>query len=145
MRVMKMNPYERLTAILSGKKDAVDRIPCINSVSVSTIEFMKTYDAYWPVAHKDPVKMAKLASAAHRLCNLENVSVPFCMTVEAEVLGAKIDFHEDKIKWPSVRQFKVKDISDLKFPEDISEAGRIPVITKAIKILKEEFGVLKKK
>ena len=140
MRVMKMNPYERLTAILSGKKDAVDSIPCINSVSVSTIEFMKTYDAYWPVAHKDPVKMAKLASAAHRLCNLENVSVPFCMTVEAEVLGANIDFHEDKIKWPSVRQFKVKDISDLKFPEDISEAGRIPVITKAIKILKEEFG-----
>jgi [methyl-Co(III) methanol-specific corrinoid protein]:coenzyme M methyltransferase len=136
---MKMNPYERFMAILSGKKDAVDRIPCINSVSVSTIEFMKTYDAYWPVAHKDPVKMAKLASAAHRLCNLENVSVPFCMTVEAEVLGAKIDFHEDKIKWPSVRQFNVKDPSDLKFPEDISEAGRIPVIAKAIKILKEEF------
>jgi [methyl-Co(III) methanol-specific corrinoid protein]:coenzyme M methyltransferase len=137
--VIKMLPYERLLAILNGKKDDVDRIPCINSASVSTIEFMKTYDANWPAAHKDPKKMAKLASAAHRLCNLENVSVPFCMTVEAEVLGAKIDFHEDKIKWPSVRQFPVKDPSDLKFPEDISKAGRIPAITEAIKILKDEF------
>lgn len=135
-----MTPFERLMAILKGKKGDVDRIPCINSVSVSTIEFMRTCDAYWPAAHKDPAKMAKLASAAHRLCNLENVSVPFCMTVEAEVLGAKIDFHEDKMKWPSVRQFQVKDPSDLTIPEDVSEAGRVPVITEAIKILKNEFG-----
>ena len=135
-----MTPYERLMAILSGKKEDVDRIPCINSVSVSTIEFMKAYDAYWPAAHKDPVKMAKLGSAAHRLCGLDNISVPFCMTVEAEILGAIIDFHEDKIKWPSVRQFQVNDPSDLKFPEDVSKAGRVPVIVEAIKILKEEFG-----
>jgi [methyl-Co(III) methanol-specific corrinoid protein]:coenzyme M methyltransferase len=135
-----MMPYERLMAILSGKKNTVDRIPCINSVSVSTVEFMKTYGAYWPAAHRDSEKMAKLASAAYRSCSLEIVSVPFCMTVEAEVLGAKIDFHENTIKWPSVRSFQVKDLSDLKFPEDISRFGRIPIITEAIKILKDEFG-----
>jgi [methyl-Co(III) methanol-specific corrinoid protein]:coenzyme M methyltransferase len=135
-----MTPYERLMAILGGKKDQVDKIPCINSVSISTIEFMKTYGAYWPAAHKDPAKMAKLASAAHRLCSLGIVTVPFCMTVEAEILGAKIDFHDDMIKWPSIRSFQVKDPSDLKFPEDVSKVGRVPVITEAIKILKDEFG-----
>lgn len=126
-------------AILSGKKGDVDRIPCINSVSVSTIDFMKTYDAYWPAAHKDPVKMAKLGSAAHRLCGLDNISVPFCMTIEAEVLGAPIDFHEDKIRWPTAKQFLVKGPSDLKFPKDLSTAGRVPVVIEAIKILKKEF------
>ena len=135
-----MNPYERLMLILSGKKKDADRIACVNSVSVSTIEFMKVYDAYWPAAHKDPVKMAKLGSAAHRLCGLDNVSIPFCMTVEAEALGAVIDFHEDKIKWPSVREFHVKASSDLRFPKDVSEAGRVPVVVEAIKRLKEEFG-----
>lgn len=134
-----MTSYERLMAVLRDNKEDIDKIPCINSVSVSTIEFMDYYDAYWPVAHKDPVKMAKLGSAAHRLCGLNNVSVPFCMTVEAEVLGATIDFHEEKIKWPSVRKFQVKEPSDLKFPEDVSTTGRVPVVIEAIKILKKEF------
>lgn len=134
-----MTPYDRFMTVLSRRKENADRIPCVNSVSVATIEFMKAYDAYWPAAHKDPVKMAKLASAAHKLCGLDNMSLPFCMTVEAEVLGATIDFHEDKIKWPSVRQFQVEDPSDLKFPKDVSKAGRVPVIIEAIKILKKEF------
>ena len=134
-----MTSYDRFMAVLSGKKDDVDRIPCVNSTAVSTLEFMKAYDAYWPAAHRDPVKMAKLGSAAHRLCGLDNVSVPFCMTVEAEILGAVIDFHEDKIKWPSIRKFEVKEPSDLKFPEDVSKAGRVPVVVEAIKILKREF------
>ncbi len=62
------------------------------------------------------------------------------MTVEAEVLGARIDFHEDKIKWPSVREFHVENPSDLKFPKDVSKTGRVPVVVEAIKKLKEEFG-----
>lgn len=134
-----MTPYERVMNALSGKKELIDRLPVINSVSVATIDFMKAFDAYWPAAHKDPVKMAKLGSAAHRVCGLENVSVPFCMTVEAELFGATIDFHEGTIKWPSVRQFAVKEPTDLKIPDDISKAGRVYVIAEAIKILKREF------
>ncbi len=138
--MVEMNSYERVMAVLSGRKKEIDRIPCMNSASVSTLEFMKTYDAYWPAAHKDPVKMAKLGSAAHRLCGLDNVTIPFSMTVEAEVLGASINYHEGTVKWPSISEFKVKDPSDLKIPDDVSQAGSIPTITKAIKILKEEFG-----
>jgi [methyl-Co(III) methanol-specific corrinoid protein]:coenzyme M methyltransferase len=126
-------------ATLRGNKSDVDRIPCINSVSVSTMEFMRTYDAFWPDAHKDPEKMAKLGSAAHRLCGLDNLSVPFCMTVEAEVLGATIEFNQNKIKWPSVRKFNVKEFSDFTFPKDVTKTGRVPVIIEAIKKLKHEF------
>ncbi|UCC33692.1 MAG: methylcobamide--CoM methyltransferase, partial [Candidatus Bathyarchaeota archaeon] len=104
-----MKSYERFMLSLKGKKDEADRIACVNSASVSTVEFMKVTDAHWPAAHKNAAKMARLGSAAHRLCGLDNISVPFCMTVEAEVLGARIDFHEDKIKWPSVREFQVKE------------------------------------
>jgi len=134
-----MLPYDKLMAILTGNKDDVDGIPCVNSASVATVEFMKATDAYWPIAHRDPVKMAKLGSAAHRLCGLDNVTVPFCMTIEAEALGAPIVFHEDTIKWPSIREFKVKDVSDLRTPQDVSEAGRVPVVTEAIRLLKKEF------
>lgn len=134
-----MNPYERVMAALAGDREAADRIACINSASVSTVDFMKAYSAFWPSAHKDPAKMAKLGSAAHRLCGLDNISLPFCMTIEAEVLGATIDFHEDKIKWPSIREFYAKDPSDLRLPKDVSTTGRIPVVIEAIKKLKAEF------
>jgi [methyl-Co(III) methanol-specific corrinoid protein]:coenzyme M methyltransferase len=83
--------------------------------------------------------MARLGSAAHRLCGLDNVSVPFCMTVEAEVLGSVIDFHEGSVRWPSIREFQITEPSELEIPEDVSEAGRVPVVVEAIRLLKEEF------
>ncbi|UCG37272.1 MAG: hypothetical protein JSV64_03075, partial [Candidatus Bathyarchaeota archaeon] len=56
-----------------------------------------------------------------------------------EVLGAPVEFFEDKIKWPTVKRFIAEKPSDLKLPKDLPNAGRIPVITEAIKILKKEF------
>ncbi len=137
--MIEMNSYERVMAVLGGKKETIDRLPCMNSASVSTTDFMKTFNASWPAAHKDAEKMAKLGSAAHRVCGLDNVSVPFSMTVEAEILGAVINYHEGAVKWPSITEFSIKDPSDLKFPDDVSKAGTVPVITKAIAILKKEF------
>jgi len=78
-------------SVISGKYDEVDRVPCINTVSVATIEFMQATEAFWPDAHFDPEKMAKLAAAAHKLCGLDMITVPFDMTLEAELRGAKIE------------------------------------------------------
>jgi [methyl-Co(III) methanol-specific corrinoid protein]:coenzyme M methyltransferase len=134
-----LTPYDRVMSILNGKGDDADRIPCMNSASTCTLDFMKRFDAFWPESHSDPEKMARLASAAHRQCGLDNVSVPFDMTVEAEVLGAPIDFGGGSLRWPSAKAFVVKNSGDLKRPEDISRSGRIPVVTSAIKKLKKEF------
>ncbi len=132
--------YDRFMAVLEGRPGDADRIPCVNTTSVATLGFMDAYDAHWPAAHHDPGKMARLGSAAHRLCGLDNVSVPFCMTVEAEVFGSAIDFHEGSVRWPSIREFQITEPSELEIPEDVSEAGRVPVVVEAIRLLKEEFG-----
>ncbi|MGQ9788640.1 MAG: MtaA/CmuA family methyltransferase [Candidatus Hadarchaeaceae archaeon] len=138
--VATMNSYERVMKILLGKKEEIDRVPCVNFASVATIGFMKSTSSFWPAAHREPVKMAKLASAAHKICGLDNITVPFSTVVEAEVLGAVIDYREDKIRWPSIKEFRVKEPAHLKFPEDVAKSGTVPVITEAIKLLKEEFG-----
>ena len=131
--------YDTVMPILESGRAETERIPCINSTSVATIDFMNAVDAYWPAAHRDPAKMAKLAAAAHRLCGLDNVSVPFCLTVEAEVLGAPVEFFADTVKWPTVKRFIATDPADLTVPKDLATAGRIPVITEAIQRLKQEF------
>jgi len=134
-----LSAYDRVMAKLKVNRTMDDRVPCINSTSVATIDFMKAYDAHWPEAHKKPDKMAKLGSAAHRLCGLDIISIPFCMTVEAEAFGAPIEFFDDKIKWPTAKRFIAQTPSDLKIPKDVSLAGRVPVIAEAIRILKSEF------
>jgi len=134
-----VNSDERLIAVLSGRKEEVDRLPVINSVGTYTMDAMKTFDAYWPAAHKDPRKMANLAMGLNRLAGLDNVTVPFELTLEAEVFGAPMEFFEDKIRWPSVKGFIAKKVSDLKFPDDVTKAGRVPVVCNAIRILKKEL------
>ena len=134
-----MTPYDRVMSVLNCRSEEADRVPCMNSASTCTLDFMRNFDAFWPESHRDSEKMARLASAAHRQCGLDNVSVPFDMTVEAEVLGAPIDFGEGCLRWPRAKAFVLRDPSDLKKPKDISKSGRIPVVISAIKKLKKEF------
>ncbi|OFV67277.1 MAG: methylcobamide:CoM methyltransferase [Candidatus Syntrophoarchaeum caldarius] len=140
-----MNSYERVIAVLEGKKDEVDQIPCVNTVSTATVEFMEKEDAYWPDAHKDPEKMARLGAAAHKYCGLDNITIPFDMTVEAEVFGTPIDFREKAAKkgrylWPGSKRHVAESPEMIYIPDDIANTKRVPVISKAIKILKEEYG-----
>ncbi|MHC1584788.1 MAG: MtaA/CmuA family methyltransferase [Candidatus Syntropharchaeia archaeon] len=139
-----MNPYERVMAVLESRKDETDRIPCASPSSTATIEFMEKTGAFWPEAHKDPEKMAKLGAAAHRICGLENITIPFDFTVEAEIFGAPIDFREKaakkgKILWPSSKRFVLEDPDHIFVPEGFPHVKRVPVIAEAIKILKKEY------
>ncbi|NIO36363.1 methylcobamide--CoM methyltransferase, partial [Candidatus Bathyarchaeota archaeon] len=60
-----MNPYERLMTVLEGKKENVDRFPVWCSARTLTLDSMKIFDAYWPEAHRDPEKMARLAAGVY--------------------------------------------------------------------------------
>lgn len=140
-----MNSYDRIMSALKGDKAELDYIPCINPASSGTLELMEQFDVWWPDVHRNPEKMAKLGSAAHRVCGLEMITIPFDMVVEAEVFGVSIDYHEDKGKskydfWPSRRKPLSKLIVPLIVPDNIQNQGRVNVIVKAIKLLKEEFG-----
>ncbi|MFQ6080533.1 MAG: MtaA/CmuA family methyltransferase [Candidatus Bathyarchaeia archaeon] len=135
-----MIPKERVLNAIFNRE--VDRIPVVSATSVAAEDFMKASNAWWPDAHRDPEKMAKLGSAAHRIAGLESVNVPFCLTVEIEALGCQVSLHKrgEKLKWPSVISSPVKEPTNLELPEDLAERGRIPAVLKAIRLLKEEIG-----
>jgi len=124
---------ERVISILRGDKS---QIATVNTAGTYTAEFMRRTDAMWPEAHKDAEKMARLASAAHKFCGLENATVPFDMVVEAEVLGAPINFFEGTLRWPSARSFTVKNAADVKAVSDVQSSGRVQIVAEAIRRLK---------
>ncbi len=132
-----MKPYDEFMEIMKGGTPRGKTLHCLATVGTCTFELMGEIDAKWPNSHFNDVKMAKLASAAHRICGLQSVNLPFDLTVEAEVLGLKINYFNGE-RWPWIRGY-IDKVSTLEVPNDLGERGRVPVIIKAIKRLHEEF------
>ena len=86
-----MTEKERLERIF--RHEGVDRPACIcpgGMMNMITTDLMDACGITWPEAHTDAEMMAKLALASFEHGCFENVGVPFCMTVEAEAMGAEV-------------------------------------------------------
>lgn len=134
-----LTPKERLKAIFEGKK--VDRPACIcpgGMMNMITADLMDQIQVFLPEAHHDARQMAELAKAVYEQGCFENYGVPFCMTVEAEEMGAKVDMGT-KVYEPHVIEYVMDSVSDYEklTPVDVTK-GRAKVVTDAIRILKEE-------
>lgn len=121
MPIDTISPKERLERVL--KKKIVDRPPVIcpgGMMNAAVVEVMNTTGHKLPEAHCDDDLMSKLSRDVNIHTGFENFGIPFCMTVEAEVLGSSIDFGsiscEPKIQkeaFPSVTAVKQKDIAQM--------------------------------
>lgn len=135
------SPRERLNRVLRGKK--VDRPPAVctgGMMNAAIVEVMTGTGYTLPEGHHDSGLMADLAAAVQRGTGFENIGVPFCMTVEAEVLGSEIDFGtlacEPKIArelFPSVRQVRYRPL-----PELLS-SGRVRKVAAATELLARRY------
>ncbi|MBQ8598551.1 MAG: methylcobamide--CoM methyltransferase, partial [Oscillospiraceae bacterium] len=133
-----MTEKERLLRIL--KKEESDRPACIcpgGMMNMVTAELMRECAVYLPQAHTDAKSMAKLAKAVYEQGCFENVGVPFCMTVEAEAMGAPVDLGSNVIE-PRVKGYVIRSVSQWEQlrPLDI-HSGRVKVTLDAISLLKK--------
>lgn len=134
-----MTPKQRLHAIIEGKE--TDRPACIcpgGMMNMITSELMEKKQVFLPEAHTDARKMAELAKAVYEERCFENYGVPFCMTVEAEEMGAKVDLGSH-IYEPHVTEYVIDTVSDYeKLKNKKPQHSRREVVLEAIRILKEE-------
>lgn len=98
-----MTPRERFLAILSGRDTDRAAVVCPGGMmSMAVTEVMAEAGAAWPEAHRDADTMVRLALAMQEATGFDNVALPFCMTVEAEAYGARVDLG-DTTTHPRVR------------------------------------------
>lgn len=86
--------------------------------------------------HADPVAMAATAEEIRYATGFENLGVPFCMTVEAEVLGSQVDLGDATVE-PRITEYgaeKPLEITARPLP-DPQKDGRLPVVLEAINLL----------
>jgi [methyl-Co(III) methanol-specific corrinoid protein]:coenzyme M methyltransferase len=136
-----LSPKERLDRTIHKK--SIDRPPVIcpgGMMNCATVDVMDKSGASFPQAHSDADVMAALSFATHDSTGFENLGLPFCMTVEAEVLGSEINMGnascEPKIAkevFPSVSQVIYRD------PKLMMREGRVPVLMNAAGELAKKY------
>ena len=117
------------------------RPPCIcpgGMMNMITSPLMELGGVGWPEAHWDPDAMADLACLAWENGLFDNIGVPFCMTVEAEAMGAGVDLG-DRTKEPRVTEYPLSSVSGFEGrlrPIDM-ESGRPRVVLEALHQIRE--------
>ncbi|HBF37215.1 MAG TPA: methylcobamide--CoM methyltransferase [Firmicutes bacterium] len=132
---------KRFLAVMNNEKP--DRPPVIcpgGMMNAAIVEAIQNSGTSLPEAHRDPKLMAQLARAVQLGTGFENFGIPFCMTVEAEVLGSQIDFGSLTCE-PKIAQEKYGSSAEID-PADIVTLlgkGRIGVVAEAARILAKEY------
>ncbi|MBE6015595.1 MAG: methylcobamide--CoM methyltransferase [Lachnospiraceae bacterium] len=137
------SPKERLFRTLDKKSTDRKAVICPGGMmNAAVVDVMTKCGHILPAAHSDADLMAELARDVSKETGFENFGLPFCMTVEAEVLGSEIDMGtlecEPKIKkevYPHTAEVEYRDIKKM------LRQGRIETITNAAYSLSKDGDI----
>lgn len=127
---------EEILDLLSGNK--INRVPAFSGLSHVTAAGLEHEGLAFHEIHRDADKMARAAASTFRLTGFSSAAAPFDLCVEAEALGAEVDFRENAIyEFPRVAKppFQTSEVV-----KDFRSLGRIPLICEAIAKLKTDIG-----
>jgi len=134
-----MNSCERLIKTLNN--EPTDRRPLIcpgGMMTMAVREVMESLDCSWPAAHSDASLMARLTAGMVELGGIDNLGVPFCMTIEAEEMGAGVDLG-NLTREPHVVSYAMEQVGEIdKLSLFDPTHGRAKVCCDAIRILKKD-------
>lgn len=127
-----------LIAVLDG--EFVDKPPVIMPAGLVSRPMDSVLDSLGlrdDSLHSDSQKLSTLSLKTQELSAIENLSVPFILTVESEAYGGEVEESVASSE-PSVFTYPYKNLSDLlnQKPLDIETSGRLPIVIETLKKLK---------
>lgn len=140
---MSDNSREQILKLLRGEK--IDYVPNFSGMGSITLYGLQQLGYRFNEVHVDARKMAEAAASTYRLFGFESAVVPFDMGVEAEALGAGVKYYDkgdEQVIYPTMAQKLAETVEELeiRIPENLAQAGRIPIVLEAIRILNQEIG-----
>src|SRR5690554_5205698 len=105
-----MGPKRRFLSGLFGGR--TDMVPVANPTSLATVELQEATEAFFPEAHLDAEKMARLAAGGHEILGYDTVMPYFSVEQEAAALGCDIN-------WGAPDQMPVETNHPFATPEDV--------------------------
>ncbi|MHC4481143.1 MAG: uroporphyrinogen decarboxylase family protein [Planctomycetota bacterium] len=127
-----MTSRDKVMGALGGSADGGPVVICPGGMmSLAVKESMDAAGAGWPEAHADGDAMLRLAMAMHEATGFDNLAMPFCMTVEAEAFGARVDLG-DAFTQPRVRGHVLATDGSGQLPVPDFRSGRAGVVLRAM-------------
>ena len=138
-----MTNRQTILDVLSGKK--TDSQPAFSGLINVTAEGLQSESLAFHEIHKDSQKMARAAATTYKLSGLPSAVAPLDMLVEAEALGAAINFVERReYIFPQMVKplfASTRYLNEGYFEStDFLHKGRILLVCEAIRLLKEDIG-----
>lgn len=138
-----MNSREAILSLFQGSRNSSP--PAFSGLIHVTAEGLQSEGLVFHEVHKDAGKMAKASASTFKLSGLPSAVAPLDMYVEAEALGASIDFVENReFVFPQIAKpffASTKYLNSGYFESaDFVNKGRIPLVCEAIRLIKEDIG-----
>jgi MtaA/CmuA family methyltransferase len=126
----------RLLSVLKG--DRVDRPPVICPGGMMSACVTEISDQVGGGHHSDTTAMVSAARKINELIGYENYGVPFCLTAEAEALGAEINLGDNLIE-PRVTRYNNLPLEAIveNYQVDVA-SGRMGIVLEAIRELRND-------
>ncbi len=146
----------QIIELLNGEK--IDIIPAFSGLIHITAAGLEYENLAFHEIHRDADKMARAAASTYRLTGFPSAAVPLDLCVEAEALGAEVDFREQGLyEFPRVAKPLFEDgvqclreapwkgqtlekLINTPKSGDFGVHGRIPLVCEAIAQLKHDIG-----
>ncbi len=104
-----------------------------------TTDLQERLDTYFPEAHLDAEKMARLAGAGYTILGYDTVMPLFSTLTSGAALGAKVDWM-DRYNLPVTRGSIWEEPEDIVIPPDFLTRPSTSTALRALQILKREYG-----
>jgi MtaA/CmuA family methyltransferase len=138
---------QEILSIFSGKP--ADHTLAFSGLISVTAPGLAQEDMQFHETHLDAVKMARAAASTYRVSGFPSAVLPLDMCVEAEALGARVDFRgaSETAEYPRVGEFLHQNVHEFTTKAQSAQSfhsmehkGRIALVCEAIKLLKEDVG-----
>ena len=130
-----LTPKERVMRLL--QKEPIDTMPFFSGMGMVVMPGIVKSGYKFATVHTDAERMAWSAIWSARF---DCVVIPYDMTMESEAMGNTISLYADSddILYPTIPEKIWSTMDEVKIPQNIVELGRLPLIPKAIEIIKKE-------
>ena len=138
MASLTLTPKERV--MRTFRREPIDTMAFFSGMGMVVMPAIKKLGYHFPLVHKDAEKMAWSAIESSRMFGFDSVVIPYDMCMESEAIGNTISLYENSedILYPTIPEKMWKTMDEVKIPSHIMEKGRLPLIPKAIEIIKKE-------
>ncbi len=123
------------------KREPIDTMPCFSGQGMVTVPAIQSLGIRFPEIHLTPENMAGSAKKSMDMFEFDSIVVPFDMCTIPEAFGLPISIYEDSedILYPTIPQ-KWRSPEEIVMPHDYLQRGRMPVVDKALNLLRDGAG-----